>query len=132
MEKMALTVIKQYMEGWKQNELAKIIDSLAPDCLIIESHGPSYYGIDEVTDWFHFWLRANSTVQQWDIHTFYYLTKERIAFLQWDFACQSNNQYYAFPGMSIIKFVEQKISFIQEYRMTHTAYSWNGIELKSS
>lgn len=81
MEKIALTLIQQYMAGWKQNDLSKIINSLTQDCLIIESHGPSYHGINEVICWFKLWLKANSIVLRWDVQTFYYLAQQKISFI---------------------------------------------------
>ena len=52
-------------------------------------------------------------------------------FVEWDFACISNDVGYTFPGFSAVQFIEKKISFIHEYRMTYKAYEWGKNELTS-
>ncbi|MBY0545528.1 MAG: nuclear transport factor 2 family protein [Gammaproteobacteria bacterium] len=130
-EKDIFNLVQQYINGWKQNDLPMIISCLAENCVVIESHGPTYNGISNIENWFKFWLKAKSKVTKWDILSFYFYEEEQTAFVEWDFACISNNVEYSLPGISIIKFIEQKISFIHEYRMTHQAYVWEKNGLKS-
>ena len=74
---------------------------------------------------------AKSKITKWNILSFYFFDKEQTAFCEWDFECVSNDMTYALPGISIVKFKDEKITFIHEYRMTHSAYEWQGDELKS-
>src|SRR3989338_5876426 len=91
-EKIAFNLIQQYIDGWKQNNLT-----------IITS-----------------WLAANSKITKWNILSFYFCNEKKTAFVEWDFSCISNNIEYLIPaGISVVRFVEQKIAFIHEYRMTH-------------
>ena len=99
--------------------------------MVIESHGPTYHGIPDIESWFKLWLGAKSTVTRWDILSFSFCETVKTAFCEWDFACVSNEIEYALPGISVLKFADQKISFIHEYRMTQPAYEWEGKELKS-
>jgi hypothetical protein len=128
----AFTLIKTYITGWQQNDLALITSCLAENCVITESHGPTYYSIAQIEEWFSLWLVANSTVLHWDISSFYFCEQQQTAFCEWDFACVSNGVEYALPGISVVKFSGNKIGSIHEYRMTQPAYDWQGDSLKSS
>lgn len=130
-EENAFNLIQTYINGWKQNDLPMIISALAESCVVIESHGPTYQGITEIKNWFKFWLEANSKIIHWDIISFYFCEQQATAVVEWDFSCVSNEINYALPGISIIKFTEEKISSIHEYRMTHTPYAWEKDRLKS-
>lgn len=129
--KDAFDLVQRYISGWKDNNLLMITSCLDKNCVVIESHGPTYHGISDIERWFEFWLKANSKIKKWDICSFHFCEEEKIAFVEWDFSCISNEIEYALPGISLVKFREDKISFVQEYRMTHQAYNWNGDELKS-
>lgn len=130
-EIMAAGLIEQYMNGWKQNDLAMMKSCLTDDCVIIESHGPTYHGIAALENWFKLWLQAKSFIERWEMLSIYFCEKEQTAFLEWNFSCFSNNINYAFSGLSMVKFKQEKIYFIHEYRMTHPAYDWRNDELKS-
>ncbi|ATN85955.1 hypothetical protein [Coxiella burnetii] len=102
-EKTAFNLIQQYIEGWKQNDLLLILSTLAEDCVVIESHGPQYF-----------------------------CEKKETAFVEWAFGCVSNGREYALPGgISVVKFSDQKIAFLHEYRMTRAIYRWEGKRLNS-
>jgi hypothetical protein len=128
----ALKLVQKYITGWKENNLDQIIQSLTEDCLIIESHGPTYEGISAIKCWFELWLAANSYVTQWDITSFYFCDKQETAFCEWEFACISHDQEYTLPGISVIKFSNTKISYLHEYRMTHAPYIWKREKLAST
>lgn len=130
-KKTALALVQQYVNGWKQNDLEKIISALSEACIVIESHGPTYHGINAITCWFDFWTKAKSTITQWDITSFYFNENEETSFFEWNFSCTSNNAQYSFSGISIVKFLNKKIILIHEYRMTHPAYIWKGDKLES-
>jgi ketosteroid isomerase-like protein len=123
-EKTALQLVQRYMDGWRKNNLETITSCLINDCIVIESHGPTYHGIAEMARWFELWMEADSQINRWDVRSFYFCEKEQTAFFEWDFACVSNKVEYAFPGMSLIKCKNEKIAFIHEYRMTSPAYPW--------
>lgn len=125
-------LVMQYINGWKENDIKQITSCLSENCIIIESHGPTYHGISDVTLWFKFWLEAKSYIKKWNILSFYECEKENTVFVEWDFACVSNGTEYTFPGISVIKFSERKICFIQEYRMTRSAYQWKKDKLEST
>jgi hypothetical protein len=124
-------LIQLYINGWKQNDITMITAPLAENCIVIESHGPTYYGMQSIKHWFELWQAANSSIVQWDIVSFSFDAKAQIAFCEWDFACISNDVKYALLGISKVKFLEEKISLIHEYRMTNVPYAWRGDRLQS-
>lgn len=130
-ETIAFKLIQQYINGWKSNDLSMIISCLAQDCIVIESHGPKYEGVSDIQHWFEFWLQAKSKIEKWDIFSFYFCGNKKTAFVEWDFCCISNDVEYAFPGISVIQFIDEKIFFIHEYRMIHKTYGWKKDTLKS-
>lgn len=130
-EKKASELVQQYILGWKQNNLNLITSCLSEDCIVVESHGPTYHGIRDMEQWFKLWLEAKSEILKWDILSFSFCEREQIAFCEWDFTCVSNDVKYSFLGISVVKFSDHKIIFIHEYRMTNPGYNWKGDKLKS-
>ena len=82
----AYKLIELYVEGWKDNDIDKILTTLNDDCIIIESHGPSFYYDSDV------------------------------AIFEWNFECVVNNENYKLSGVSVVEFKGDKISEIREYR----------------
>jgi hypothetical protein len=129
-EGQAFELVQMYINGWKRSDLEMITSGLDENCVIIESHGPVYYGIRKIELWFKFWLEAKSTVLKWDISSFTFCETNLTAFCEWDFACISNEIEFAILGISFIKFSNHKITFIHEYRMTQPMYEWNEDKLE--
>ena len=131
LEKDASELVEQYISGWEQNNLQLIISCLSENCVVIESHGPTYHGIRDIENWFKLWLEAKSKIFKWDIISFAFCEKEQTAFCEWDFSCISDNKKYSFLGLSVVKLLDCKIRLIHEYRMTNPPYEWKGDELNS-
>lgn len=122
-------LFQQYVNGWKENDSHKIIDSLSENCIIIESHGPTYRGIEQVRKWVEFWVKKRGRVIRWDIVSFVFHRKQKTAFVEWNFACNVNRKNYELLGISVVKFSDGKISYIHEYRMTKSPYNWKARQL---
>ena|SRR3990170_976447 len=120
-------LIEQYVEGWKKNNLEKILDCLSKDCVIIESHGPTYRGKEAVGKWFKYWLKEKGRVLKWEIEEIYFLKNQNIAFFEWLFECIVEDKKHTLPGISVVRFNENKISFIHEYRMSKNAFEWEDL-----
>jgi ketosteroid isomerase-like protein len=131
MKKEVQNLFRQYVDGWRENNIEKIVSSLDDNCIIIESHGPTYRGIEQVRKWFQYWTQENGRVIRWIINSFYFLEKENIAFFEWDFACNVAGKDHELFGISIVKLSGDKISFLHEYRMTKAPYEWSAIQLNS-
>jgi hypothetical protein len=117
-------LIIAYIEGWKINNPAQIIDTLATDCIIIESHGPTYRGLDIATQWIAGWLGRGDTVDRWDITTFCFDEVKQTAVFEWEFECTAGGVHYEIDGSSIVEFEDDKIVGLREYRMTESPYEW--------
>ena len=124
---MALTasqakeLVKQYTEGWVNGDERLICAPLSETCLVIESHGPTYHGIPEIKRWIQDWTRSNK-VDSWTIKSFAF-TNDTACF-EWDFKCTCAGMSDQIYGASFVRFIDQKISSICEYRITVLADSW--------
>jgi len=122
----ASQLIAAYIEGWKINNPAQVIATLATDCVVVESHGPTYRGLDVATQWIESWLNAGNTVDRWDITSFCFDEVKQAAAFEWEFECTSDGVRYEIDGISVAEFAGDKIVALREYRMTETPYEWTG------
>ena len=114
------SVIDQYTEGWITADREKILNSLTPNCEIIESHGPLYVGTASIRAWIDNWHQAGGRVISWDITSFN--SFEDGACYEWNFCCLWEEAKDSFSGCTIIKMEDDRIGFLREYRMTHPPY----------
>ena len=110
------SLIRKYVAGWLSNDANAIIATLAPDCTVIESHGPQYHGQAEVRQWVDEWNRKGSRVDKWDIVSFHEMPPDGAVF-EWHFECTVDGKKHALDGISIARFKDGKISYMREYRM---------------
>lgn len=116
----AYKLILAYNEAWINNDAKGILDCLSDNCVIIESHGPTYTGKANVKEWLDKWFAEKSRVDKWDILSFIY--EDNQAFYEWDFACTVKGIVYRLSGASKVGFAAGKMERIHEYRMIQTAY----------
>ena len=45
-------LIRQYFQGWLQQDVSLVLNTVSPGIKVRESYGPVYDGIDEVSHWF--------------------------------------------------------------------------------
>jgi len=124
----AYQLITAYVKGWKTNDAAQIIATLAPNCVIVESHGPTYRGLKIARRWIEGWLGAGNTVDRWDITSFHFAEADQVAAFEWGFECTADGVHYEIDGISIVGFEGGKIVTLREYRMTRPPYEWTGAE----
>lgn len=123
----ARKLILLYVDGWKENNVIKIIEPLASDCIIIESHGPLYKGIEKVKKWVEVWIKSKGVVNRWDITSFYFID-DTVVF-EWIFDCIVNEKKYHIEGITIAHFENEKIKYLREYRMTKPSFEWDEKEI---
>lgn len=117
----ARKLIQMYVDGWKENNIDLICKPLAKNCIIIESHGPTYKGLNDVKEWVKKWISENFKVDKWNITSFYLF--EDISVFEWQFAFFSpKTSSRTIDGISVVKFRNNKISFLREYRTTKSLY----------
>lgn len=107
-------LIRHYIDGWKKGNLQKITSVLTGNCIIIESHGPKYKGLKEITKWIEKWNKEKNKVNTWDITSFYEINN--IAVFEWDFSCTVRGEVHSLKGISIARIKNEKIAYLREYR----------------
>lgn len=119
----AQKLIDTYIEGWKMGDDEIVCRALTKDCLIIESHGPTYNGVGDVKKWVNRWIKEKHKVDKWDIISF--LLKGNVAVFEWQFTFSSSGATpRTIDGMSIVKFTGNKIAYLREYRTTKPLYKF--------
>jgi ketosteroid isomerase-like protein len=122
----ACRLISAYVEGWKTNDAPRVIGTLTQNCVIVESHGPTYRGLEIARRWIEGWLGRGNTVDRWDITSLHLAEAERVAVFEWEFECTADGVHYEIGGISIVEFEGDKIVALREYRMTEPPYDWPG------
>lgn len=117
-------LVRSYVEGWKRADRDAILRCLAPQCVVIESHGPTYQGIPQVSRWIDSWLEPGNKVTRWDI-TSLYIAGET-CFFEWDFECIFEGKAGGFEGASIARRDNGQLGYLREYAMTAPRYEWLG------
>jgi hypothetical protein len=120
----AEALIRQYFQGWLQQDVSLVLSTLSPDVKVVECYGPVYYGNDEVSRWFTDWHTRSEKgkVTRWDIFKVIYDEMQKIAAVEWDFECMYDGNLGSFLGASLFCFDDTKIISIQEYRMEKEQY----------
>jgi hypothetical protein len=95
--------------------------------VIVESHGPTYRGIDKVKRWVRVWIQSEGKVSRWDIASFHFAGDT--AAYEWVFECTAKKKSSYIEGMSVVHFNGNKISYIREYRMTRPSFEWDEKEI---
>src|SRR6185503_14167791 len=125
MKNLYFELFSKYVTGWKENDINLIKEPLSAQSIVIESHGPKYFGAGDIEIWFDLWIKAKSKINKWKIISFNSSKEKEAAFFQWDFSCLSSNKNYEFLGSSYVEYKNKKINLIHEYRMTHSIFDWN-------
>ncbi len=120
----AMRLIRSYIEGWRERDRAKILDTLDPDCMIVECYGPVYRGAARVGAWIDAWFGEGNSVDRWDITSL--LAGDDGAAVEWRFACTWHGTFSTFDGASIVRFKGERIAYLREYQTTETLYDWAG------
>lgn len=115
-------LLHNYIDGWKENKNGKVLSALSEDCVIIESHGPTYQGSKIVNQWFDEWHRLGNKVEKWEISSLY--SVEGVIFCEWVFAYSGPHRRESFKGITVAKFKDSKIFELREYRMTANPFIW--------
>ena len=121
---VATRLIRDYVEGWKEGDPVAILKTLSPDCVVIESHGPTYRGKKQVNRWIQSWLAEGNTVDGWDITSL--VVCDEVCACEWVFSYTVRGRQRSFEGASIAHLDGSRIASLREYRMTEARYEWAG------
>lgn len=123
-ENVAGRFIRDYEEGWKEGDPVAILRTLSPYCVVIESHGPTYRGKNQVNRWIQSWLAEGNTVDRRDITSL--VVCDDVCACEWVFSCTVRGKQRCFEGASIAQLDGSGITSLREYRMTEARYEWAG------
>jgi ketosteroid isomerase-like protein len=82
-------LVHAYVQGWRAGDRAKILGTLAPDCVIVESYGPPYTGVDKISRWIDTWLGAGNTVDRWEVTSLEVTATGTACFFEWSSSAPS-------------------------------------------
>ncbi|NUB28625.1 nuclear transport factor 2 family protein [Azospirillum brasilense] len=119
-----MTLLEQYIAGWRAHDVAAILATLSPDCVVIESFGPIYRGHDWVARWVSTWLAEDGQVIDWTVHNLRSSPNDETA--EWTFHYKWRGEEKSFDGATIAKLTDGKISYLREYATTAALYDWRG------
>ncbi|EFH82464.1 nuclear transport factor 2 family protein [Ktedonobacter racemifer] len=117
-------LILTYVQGWITADREQILSTLDPDCVIIESYGPTYRGSDMIARWIDSWFAPGNVVTRWDITSFF--ATDETCFFEWNFECRHEGGLGGFEGASLARVSQGKIIHLREYAMTAPRYEWKG------
>jgi hypothetical protein len=117
-------LILTYVQGWIAADREQILSTLNPDCLIIESYGPTYRGRDMIARWIDSWFAPGNVVTRWDITSFF--ATDEACFFEWNFECRYAGNLAGFEGASLAQVSQGKIIHLREYATTAPRYEWEG------
>ena len=120
----ARQLVLDYVGGWKDADAGRVLETLRPDCVVVESHGTTYRGKEQVERWIETWFGEGNMIDQWDVTSFI-AAKHACAF-EWVFSCTINGVRHSFEGASLALLEAGAISLLREYRMTQRRYEWDG------
>ena len=107
-------IIKNCFHAWITKDIALFQNSFADNAVYIESWGPAYRNLRQISAWFADWNKENQ-VLKWDISKFLHITD--ICVCQWYFECNCSGNVDGFDGVSIITFDEAgKIVLLKEFQ----------------
>ena len=89
---------------------------------MVESHGPTYRGRQVILRWIDVWFAQGGNVSKWEVTSFYFANET--AFFEWDFACSTQWGRVEMEGASLVKFENEQIVEIREYRRTSSPFEW--------
>jgi len=119
-----MTILEQYIAGWRTHDTDAILATLAPDCVVAESFGPVYRGHAWVKRWVAEWLAERGRVIDWTIRDVQSLRDVQTA--EWTFHYTWRGEERSFDGATIAKLQEEKITYLREYATTAHLYDWRG------
>jgi ketosteroid isomerase-like protein len=118
----ARALITSYVEGWRAGDVDRVLSTLTPDCVVIESHGPTYRGAEVVRQWVTSWFRDGGAIPRWDVTSA--LCEGGSAAFEWVFACTGSWGEATFDGATVVHFRDDRICYLREYRCTDPPYDW--------
>lgn len=119
-----MTLLEQYIAGWRAHDANAILNTLHPDCEVIESFGPIYRGHAWVKQWIAEWLAEDGRVLEWAVHDVYSVADREVA--EWTFHYTWRGKEKSFDGSTVARLSHGKLIQLREYATTATLFDWQG------
>jgi ketosteroid isomerase-like protein len=113
-----------YIDAWERHDISGVLGTLTPDCVVIESYGPVYRGVDRVEEWMRAWFAAGGVVRRWNVTDHAVLGDLVVA--EWTFACVWKGEDCLFDGATVARLSGGRIRHLREYATTAPLYDWTG------
>ncbi len=105
--------VRHWFAMWLAGRAEGLEELFAPDAVYIESWGPEYHGLEKIRHWFAEW-NTRGRVEEWQILQFFHQGEESL--VRWLFRDRmEDGRTEAFEGLSLIRWREGKIAFLQEF-----------------
>lgn len=105
--------IQRWFGMWLRGKDSGIGDIFTEDAVYIESWGPEYHGAEQIRRWFDEW-NTRGKVLVWDIKQYFHRADQTA--VEWFFRNSMNDgREEAFDGVSLIRWEQGKIAFLQEF-----------------
>ena len=111
---LAEQLVRTYIEGWKEYNSAKVMSTLDPACVFIESDGETFRGAEAVGRELDKRIAGDYgswQITRWDVTSLAF--GDGACFVEWSFEGRG-----AMEGASLVRFKGDKISYLREYRTT--------------
>jgi len=107
-------IILNCFQSWLEKNESKFKKCFSIDALYIESWGPAYRTLEDISCWFREWNMDN-VVLQWDVKRFWH--ENDISICEWYFKCKCKGEIDGFDGVSIIQFDDNdRIVWLKEFQ----------------
>jgi ketosteroid isomerase-like protein len=116
--------LERYIDGWRRHDIPAVLDTVADECVVIESYGPVYRGKSRVEQWMNAWFGAGGTVDGWEITSKAAVGDTLVA--EWTFSCTWNGDPATFDGSTVARLDGGRIAYLREYATTAPLYEWTG------
>ncbi|MGP3970826.1 nuclear transport factor 2 family protein [Streptomyces sp. 6N223] len=121
---MPANLLRAYIEAWTRHDIPGVLDTLADDCVVIESYGPVYRGHERVGQWMRAWFAAGGSVDAWEISS--EASAGGVLTTEWVFSCTWKGESHTFDGATVARVAGERITYLREYATTAPLYDWTG------
>ncbi len=119
-----MTLLDDYIDGWRRHDIPAVLETLADDCVVIEGYGPVYRGRARVGQWMETWLAAGGAVLDWEMANSEAAGDLLVA--EWTFTCRWHGAVATFEGATVARRRGDRIGYLREYATTADLYEWTG------
>jgi ketosteroid isomerase-like protein len=119
-------LLRDYAAGWLAGDIEMVLETVADDVVIVESHGPRYQGAPALRAWLEAWVSGGDLVHRWEITRLIESADGAAAAAEWDFACTAAGVRYDILGATIATARNGRLTSITEYARRRDTLPSNG------